>query len=195
MDGQRARVLLNPSATFPLALRLRRRGITLGEAFTFASGLYFRGKLTYSQAFAKTGGVRIRVITTNAGLVAPSRRVTTADLAAFGAVDIQADDPRYHGPLRRHAQALARRLAQGGQVILLGSIATAKYRELLLEVFGPRLVFPPDFVGRGDMSRGALMLHAARAGKELPYAPVEGAVVNGKRAERFHHTLRRLHQQ
>jgi hypothetical protein len=60
--------------------------------------------------------------------------------------------------------------------VLLGSVATEKYVRPLTMVFGDHLLFPPDFVGRGDMSRGALMLKAAREGRELAYAPVEGAV-------------------
>jgi hypothetical protein len=52
---------------------------------------------------------------------------------------------------------------------------------VLGEALGERLRFPPDFVGRGDMSRGGLMLRCARAGIELPYAPVEGSVRRGAR--------------
>jgi hypothetical protein len=48
-------------------------------------------------------------------------------------------------------------------------------------VLGARLLFPETFVGRGDMSRGGLMLRAARSGEELSYIPIEGAVVRGKR--------------
>ena len=66
-------------------------------------------------------------------------------------------------------------------VVLLGSVASGKYVDLLLPVFGDRLMFPPDFVGRGDMSRGGLMLRCARSGDELPYVPVAGAVRHGKR--------------
>jgi hypothetical protein len=53
---------------------------------------------------------------------------------------------------------------------------------VLLEVIGERLLFPTDFVGRGDMSRGALLLRAARDGRELAYEPVAGAVRRGRRA-------------
>src|SRR5258705_137811 len=66
-------------------------------------------------------------------------------------------------------------------VVLLGSIATGKYVDCLLEVFGPRLVFPAAFVGRGDMSRGGLLLRAARSGKELAYTPIAGATLHGPR--------------
>ena len=67
-------------------------------------------------------------------------------------------------------------------MVLLGSIATKKYSEVLLAVFGESLRFPPLFVGRGDMSRGGLLLRAARAGVELDYAPIDGARRRGRRA-------------
>ena len=60
--------------------------------------------------------------------------------------------------------------------MLLGSVASGKYVDLLLPIFGERLMFPPDFVGRGDMSRGGLMLRCVDAGFELPYVPLAGAV-------------------
>jgi hypothetical protein len=106
-------------------------------------------------------------------------------LRAFGEVDISENDPRYHKPLRRDADSLARQLVDDGVAILLGSIATAKYRDVLLDAFGDRLMFPGDFVGRGDMSRGGLMLRAVRAGTELPYTSVRGAIFKGKRAPRI----------
>lgn len=182
----RANLLLNPKATFALALEFHRAGLSLGEIFTFASGLYFRGKLTYAIRFAdvaKNEGVR--VITTNRGLRDPTERLTPPELRAFGDVDISSADPRYLEPLRRDARELAKQLDPAGHAILLGSIATTKYRDVLLEVFGERLVFPRDFIGRGDMSRGGLLLRAARAGVELPYIAVQGAVFTGKRAPRI----------
>ncbi len=69
--------------------------------------------------------------------------------------------------------------------VLLGSVASAKYTAPLLEVFGERLLFPVDFVGRGDMSRGGLMLRHARSGIELPYVPVRGAQLHGTRPPRL----------
>lgn len=186
VGGVRAGQLLNPNAPFALARQFHREGLTLAEIFTFASGLYFRGKITYARRFAReAAGERIRIITTNAGLLDPLTPVTPAALRAFGETDIHEDDPRYAKPLRRDAQKLARQLAPGGTAILLGSIATAKYRDVLLDAFGERLVFPRDFIGRGDMSRGGLLLRAARDGTELPYASVRGAVFKGKRAPRI----------
>ena len=186
VSGARARLLLNAKAPFALARQFHREGLSLGEIFTFASGLYFRGKLTYARRFASVErGELIRVITTNRGLLDPTLRFTPDELRAFGEVDIHHEDERYFEPLRRDATAISRQLAPGGSAILLGSIATAKYREILLECFGERLFFPRDFVGRGDMSRGGLLLRAALAGVELPYLSVKGAVLKGKRAPRI----------
>jgi hypothetical protein len=176
-DGKRAQVLLNPKATFSLAERLRGEGAPLGEVFSFLSGLYFRGKLAYAREF----GLASFVITTDRGLVDPDTIVTRQDLVDFSCVDIAAGEERYTGPLRRDAEALRKRVSARTQVVLLGSIATGKYVDALLAVFGKRLVFPSDFVGRGDMSRGGLMLRCAREKRELSYEPVDGAVRHGAR--------------
>ncbi len=184
VDGARAGFLLNPNASFALARQFHSRGLPLAEVFTFASGLYFRGKITYARRFAGEADL-IRVITTNAGLAEPDAPTTPASLRAYGAVDIHESDERYRGPLAHDAAALARQLGKTGVAVLLGSIATAKYRDVLLECFGERLVFPADFVGRGDMSRGALLLRAAREGRELPYSRVEDGLLKGRRAPRI----------
>lgn len=180
VDGVRARQLLSPRASFELARRFQGEGAAIADLFAYASSLYFRGKIAYARRFAAKGDV-IRVITANAGLVSPDRILRPVDLLGFGTVDIHEDDPRYHKPLRRDAKALARKLAPAGEAILFGSIATGKYRDVLLEVFGDRLLFPADFVGRGDMSRGGLLLRAARSGEELSYIAVRGALLKGAR--------------
>lgn len=188
VGGLRAKFLLNPKAPFALAREFHTKGLPLAVAFTFMSGLYFRGKITYATHFSHPeSGDLIRVITSNAGLLDPHIRIGPDELIAFGATDIKADDPNYWRPLRRHALTLAKRIGPAGAVVLLGSIATPKYRDVLLDVFGDRLFFPGDFVGRGDMSRGALLLRAARVDRELPYARVRDAVLTGRRAPRAHH--------
>ena len=151
--------------------------------FSFLSGLYFRGKLAYAHAFGRSvGGVPgALIITTDRGLVPTDTVVTRDDLLAFACVDIAAGDERYTKPLRRDIDALDRSLGPDGCVILLGSIATGKYVDMLLETFGTRLVFPSDFVGRGDMSRGGLLLRCVSEERELAYEPVVGAVRHGKR--------------
>lgn len=169
--GKRAGYLMDDRARFPLAQRIRSEGSSLGEAFSFLSGLYFRGKLAYATRFGSGLPGSALVITANRGLLPAETVVSIDDLRAFGAVDIHQDDPRYREPLERDLAGLG-----PGEIVLLGSIATAKYVEVLLQSLGERLVFPADFVGRGDMSRGALLLRAAREGTELEYIPVLGAV-------------------
>jgi hypothetical protein len=182
--GKRAQMVLNDKARFDLAVRLRGlEGASIGETFSFLSGLYFRGKLAYSRAFASppTGAAGALAITSNRGLLPVETRITLDDLRAFGGVDIAADDERYRAPLERDARALAEQLPAGAQVVLLGSVASGKYVDVLLEVFGDRLHFPADFVGRGDMSRGGLMLRCAAEARELQYIPVRGAIRRGAR--------------
>ena len=177
-------MMLSPRAAFPLARRLREPdGAPLGEVMSFLSALYFRGKLTYAEAFARTaaGTPGVLVITSAAGLQPPSAPLTAEALRESARVDIDARNPRYRRPLEASATALAARLSARDEIVLLGSIASAKYVDVLTGVFGDRLVFPLDFVGRGDMSRGGLLLRCVRAGLELAYGPVLGAVRTGAR--------------
>ncbi len=188
LGGRRAAILLRPHAAFPLALAVQSRaGAELGEVFTFLSGLYFRGKARYARAFARPPGAvpGALVITSGEGLVTLDERVDAARLRALAAIPIDAGERRYVAPLLRGARELAAHAGPDCRVVLLGSIATAKYVEPLHGVFGERLLFPRDFVGRGDMSRGGLLLRAAAAGVELPYVPVMGAVRRGARPARL----------
>jgi hypothetical protein len=182
--GERAQLVFNPAATFPLAQRLRQRGgAPLGDVFTFLSGLYFRGKLAYARAFQSPpeGVPGILVITTNDGLRSPEHRVSLATLRRYGRGNIDEDDARYRRPLLRDAGLVDSAAGPGCEVVLLGSVASGKYVDVLLGVFGSRLLFPATFVGRGDMSRGGLMLRCVDAGRELDYIPVTGAVRHGPR--------------
>ena len=183
--GKRAAILLNERAGFPLAQRLRSAGVSLGEAFSFLSGLYFRGKLTYAARFAQPpeGLEGVHVITTDRGLLPPETAISARELREFGTVDIRSDSATYRAPLERDLAQLEQ--SRDLEVVLLGSVATGKYVDVLLEILGERLLFPVAFVGRGDMSRGALLLRAAEDGTELAYAPVAGAVRHGPRPPRL----------
>src|SRR6202043_4133335 len=100
--GERASLVLGARARFDLALRLRASsGAPLGEVFSFLSGLYFRGKLTYAREFAAPppGSPGTLVITTNRGLVSPEEPVTLARLRGFARVPIDSAEPRYRRPL------------------------------------------------------------------------------------------------
>jgi len=177
------RMLLRPAAEFDLARRLREGAATLGEAFEFTSGLYFRGKLLYARTFARTptGVPGVLVIAPGAGLVPAEAPVDVGQLKRLGEVPVDAADRRFRVPLEDASRLIQRALPPRSEIVLLGSIASAKYVDPLLGVFGEQLLFPPSFVGRGDMSRGGLLLRSARAGEELAYARVQGAVRHGPR--------------
>jgi hypothetical protein len=188
--GERARLVLSQRARFDLARRLRaRQGASLGEVFSFLSGLYFRGKLAYARSFARApaGVAGIMVITPCEGLRSPDVRVGLPLLRRYGRVGIDPADARYRRPLMRDARALVAALkdSPGWEVVLLGSVASGKYAELLTDAFGERLVFPADFVGRGDMSRGGLLLRCVADGRELDYVPLLNAKRRGPRPARL----------
>ena len=186
--GRRAQLLFREAAAFPLALELRAGGSSVGEVFSFLSGLYFRGKLTYARAFAPVPRTvpPVLVITPDRGLVSPDLRITLEDLTAFSRSPVDIANPRYREPLERDARGISEAVQDDVEVILLGSIATGKYADLLRPVLADRLVFPSQFVGRGDMSRGGLLLRAMDAGVELEYVPVfSGANRRGKRPPRL----------
>jgi hypothetical protein len=181
--GRRCEQLVARGADFELAVRLRDGSAPIGEVFSFLSSLYFRGKLTYSQRFAAPpeGCPGVLVITAGRGLVSPETPITIRDVRAFSRIAIDTEDPRYVDPLRDDAHRLLEQLPPDTEIVLLGSIATAKYVGVLGSVFGRSLVFPSEFVGRGDMSRGGLLLRAARDGVELGYRPIDGAERRGRR--------------
>ncbi len=189
LGGIRAQMMLSPRAQFALARQLQSGvGTPLGEIFSFVSGLYFRGKLAYARRFARppdpsepvaAGGVL--VITSNAGLRAVDTPVTMESFRAFAVGEIDLRNAAYRAPLEQSAKALREAIGPDCEVVLLGSVASGKYVDLLLPIFGERLMFPPDFVGRGDMSRGGLMLRCVAAEFELPYVPLAGAIRHGQR--------------
>jgi hypothetical protein len=188
--GERAKLLFRPEARFELAVKLRTpQGAMIGEVFSFLSGLYFRGKLAYALRFANPPNAGINgqlVITTNRGLLPAYTYVTLKDLTKMGAVDICADERRYRAPLTRSVRALSHAIGDAHcDVVLLGSVATGKYVDVLTKHLGERLRFPSEFVGRGDMSRGGLMLRCVDEGRELTYVPVAGAVRHGQRPPRL----------
>ena len=188
-NGIRAKQVLSPKATFELAVSLRsRKGAMLGDVFAFISGLYFRGKLTYAMRFAAPAdpdnqvvGLGVQIITPNAGLRSADVYVNHKAVTAFATGDVHQSNESYRRPLEKSARALVGEIGPDCEVVLLGSVASPKYVDVLTAIFGDRLLFPIDFVGRGDMSRGGLLLRQARDGVELDYVPVLGAVLHGAR--------------
>lgn len=173
-SGVRAQLLMREGATFALAQRLQGQGLTLGDAFSFMSGLYFRGKLAYASAFAAPpdGVPGALVITACGGLIPPERLMNREQLSLISSAPVEATEPRYRIPLERDARLVAAHLRDDCEVVLLGSVATPKYVEPLLAIFSERLVFPAEFAGRGDMSRGGLMLRCVHERVELNYVPI-----------------------
>ena len=148
----------------------------IGELFAHMSGLYFRGKITYAQRFG-----RPFVITPDQGLIPADQPVTSQVLVRFA---LRKSTSRILPTAFRSSRpraSLPRPPDADAEFVLLGSVASEKYVQVLTAIFGSRLVFPPSFVGRGDMSRGGLLLRAAAAGEELEYVPVLGAIRTGSR--------------
>jgi hypothetical protein len=182
-SSSRGALLLEEFGQSVLSQRLRAGSATLGEIFSFISGLYFRGKLEYARVFANPppGVPGIAVITASGGLVSPDKLFTRDALREITSGAIDAADSRYRIPLERDARLLSDHIGKRCDIVLLGSIATPKYVDPLVSIFGERLMFPSEFVGRGDMSRGGLLLRCAREGAELKYTAVAGATRHGKR--------------
>jgi hypothetical protein len=186
--GERAKLIFNPRARFALAQRLQRgESATLGEIFSFLSGLYFRGKVTYAKTFANPPRrlPASLVITSNRGLLPPETPITLEELRDFADVPIDHCETRFRKPLERDVSLIASLLPRRASIVLLGSVSTRKYTDVLLSTFGKQLQFPPEFVGRGDMSRGGLLLRCVARKQELEYAPLQGAILRGKRPPRL----------
>lgn len=183
-SGPRAAQLVHSNET--LGVALRSHGAELGQVFSWLSSLYFRGKLNYAARFGARGLAvpGALVITPGHGLCRPTTPLRAHELHAIGRIEVDVENPAFVEPLLRDAGLLARAIPEEVEVVLLGSIATPKYVQPLLSIFRERLLFPREFVGRGDMSRGGLMLRAAREGTELGYVPVQSSLRSGPRARR-----------
>ena len=177
-NGVRAGWILRPGARSDLARRLRTpEGASLAEVFSFLSARYFRGKLAYARAFAQPPGPSpgVLLITPSAGLMPDSASVRLSRLRGFNRVPISIKNRRYRSALLRGVKQLAREIGPDCEVVLLGSIATGKYLDILNQAFGEQLRVPAEFVGLGDMSRGALLLRCVKEQRELNYITVAAA--------------------
>lgn len=187
LNGERAKLLLSPTARSETARQIRSpEGASLEDVFTFVSSLYFRGKMAYVRRFAapppgfpREGSAL--VIAAGFGLVPPDWRIDRERAEVLRNTPIDLKCPDYVEPMRRHLQTLHANLPASTPVVLLGSVATGKYVDLLEPVFGQRLLFPRLFAGAGDMRRGSLMLRAAREGEELEYVTLD-APRHGRRS-------------
>ncbi len=178
-SGHRAALLLKGGGNREIAAGLRSRaGVPIGNLFSFVSGSYFRGKLLYAKAFATSSasGGGVYVIVPGRGLGVPEAHIRLADLREIAAVPVHRDVDRYVKPLLKDAKRLARRLSKHDAVVFLGSIASDKYTSVLHTAFENLLHVPRAFIGRGSLSRGSLLLRAAKAGQRLAYVRVEEIV-------------------
>jgi len=191
--GIRAGLVMDEKGDSEMARRVRQDGVPLGQLFSFMSGLYFRGKLAYARAFAAAPPdvAGAFVITASGGLVPADTLVTLDRLREISVGSIDPSDERYRTPLDRDAQVLSEAAGTNCEIVLLGSIATPKYVDPLLSVFGGRLVFPAEFVGRGDMSRGGLMLRCVESGEQLTYIPVLEATRRGRKPPKLEPLVRK----
>jgi len=185
--GRRYSILTSDKANFELALKFRAGSATLAEIYSFISGLYFRGKMAYAAAFsaAPQQSSSVFVIVPGLGLLTPETIFSPEQLRATAQIDVDEDNPIHHDTLLAAAASLDRVTSHQCSFVLLGSVASAKYTTALLKVLGPRLLFPSEFVGRGDMSRGGIMLRSAASRQELKYIPVSGAQLRGPRPARL----------
>jgi len=168
VSGLRARQLMSPRAKFEAARMYQSaEGVPIGLAFAFMSALYFRGKIAYALQFAEMES--IFVIAPGFGLVPPDWRITPERMKVLSNTEVDVRKRNYRKPFERDAIRLAKTLDDDAQVVLLGSVASGKYVDILAPIFGERLLFPAIFAGLGDMSRGGLLLRAARANRELDY--------------------------
>ena len=174
-NGLRARWMLRKNSRSEIAQRLRGEGVSLGEVFSFLSALYFRGKLAYAQAFAEppSNCPGILIITPTAGLMPDDTVIQLSKLHGFRRGRIHVKNRHYCSSLRRSARLLATQMGSDCELVLLGSLATGKYLDLLKPIFGSRLRVPQEFIGRGDMSRGGLLLRCVRENRELNYVAAE----------------------
>jgi hypothetical protein len=174
-NGLRARWMLRKNSRSEIAQRLRGEGVSLGEVFSFLSALYFRGKLAYAQTFAEppSNCPGILIITPTAGLMPDDTVIRLSKLHGFRRGRIHVKNRHYCSSLRRSARLLATQMGSDCELVLLGSLATGKYLNLLKPIFGSRLRVPQEFIGRGDMSRGGLLLRCVRENRELNYVAAE----------------------
>ena len=178
-NGLRARWVLRKSSRSDLAMRLRSaEGVSLGEVFTYLSALYFRGKLAYARNFAEppSSCPGILIITPTAGLLAHDAVIRLSRLRGFGRVPIHLKNRTYRAALRRSATELMTRIGPQCEIVLLGSVATGKYLDILAPIFGRRFRVPAEFVGLGDMARGGLLLRCVRENRQLNYVEVASLV-------------------
>ena len=106
LSGKRGKMVMNPQANFELARTLRgTSGAPLGAVFSFVSGLYFRGKMSYARAFghAAANEASSFVMTAGGGLCRLDEPVTLSRLHGWRGVEVDERNPHFTAPLQRPA--------------------------------------------------------------------------------------------
>jgi hypothetical protein len=85
--------------------------------------------------------------------------------------------------LQRTAKKLAIQMGADCELVLLGSLATGKYLDILGPIYGSRLRVPEKFIGLGDMSRGGLLLRCVRENQQLNY--IDAAIATASKPKQF----------
>ena len=94
--GRRYSILTSDKANFELALKFRAGSATLGEIYSFISGLYFRGKMAYAGAFGAIPGQSSNalVIVPGLGLLPPETVFSLEQLRATAEIAVDEDNAR-----------------------------------------------------------------------------------------------------
>ena len=178
--------LIDGSSASSLAQQLQTEsGAPLCEVFAFLSSLYFRGKLAYARAFARPPHAMrgVFIVTPGAGLCTKRRLSPRRPRRVCGGRG-RSRNPHFVAPLLRDVQALVAS-ASSTRASCCSAASLRQVRRAAAAGVRERLLFPADFVGRGDMSRGGLCCAPRAKASELDYLPVLGATRHGPRAARL----------
>ena len=115
-------------------------------------------------------------MTADRGLIAPTTRVTAADLRQIAEIKVASQDRRFVAPLQRDTATSHEVLNRADPVTLVGSVATDKHATPPLSVFGGRLLDPTAFAGRGGV-----LLRRVNAGTKFACVPLVNAARRGPR--------------
>src|SRR5690349_23922020 len=115
LGGPRSLLLMREEAAFDLAVRLRSGTATIGEIYAFISGLYFRGKVAYTEAFgsAPQGVPAAMVIVPGRGLLPLDTPLSHTELRAISEVAIDVESAAYSAPFLRDLALLDQQAGPG----------------------------------------------------------------------------------